>query len=63
MDPKKIRKLKCFIKRTLGIAAYRQFGLPAFGRREDEGELEQAPGPDGEDHDAESLVRVHLLVL
>ena len=43
--------------------AHRQLGLPSFSGREDQGELEQAPGPDGQDHDAESLVSVHLLIL
>ena len=44
-------------------ATHRESGLPAFSRREDQGELEQAPRPDGQDHDAESLVGVHLLIL
>jgi hypothetical protein len=34
-----------------------------LGRGEDEGELEEGPGPDGEHGEAELFVGVHLLVL
>ena len=37
--------------------------LPSLCRREHESELEEAPRPDGKDHDAQDLVGVDLLVL
>ena len=38
-------------------------GLPPLGGCEHECELQETPGPDGEDHDAEDLVGVDALVL
>ncbi len=40
-----------------------RIGIWYLGRGEDEGELEEGPGPDGEHGEAELFVGVHLLVL